>query len=61
MGSRIPKLGSSVEFDQASGPMGIPEDGGPVGITVSEVIDQARALLNGRGLTTQKRNPSFAP
>ena len=41
--------------------MGIPEDGGPVGITVSEVIDQARALLNGRGLTTQKRNPSFAP
>jgi hydroxyethylthiazole kinase-like uncharacterized protein yjeF len=34
---------------------------GPVGITASEVIDNARALLNGRGLTTQKRNPSFAP
>jgi len=33
---------------------------GPVGISASEILDAARALLN-RGAAAQKRNPTFAP
>jgi ADP-dependent NAD(P)H-hydrate dehydratase / NAD(P)H-hydrate epimerase len=33
---------------------------GPLGITASEMLDSARALLN-RGVSAQKRNPIFSP